>query len=347
MVSDPLRNGYTTGSAMTAAAVAAYRDLENEVVITLPDGGELTIPIARRWPGGAAVCKDGGDDPDVTHGCEIVVELMAQDGGEFDFIESCGNGMLFVRGGAGVGRVTRPGLAVPVSFPAINPGPRRILVTNMDRAGFGRVTGERLLLVVSVPDGAELARRTLNATLGVEGGISILGHSGIVRPYSHEAYAETIRLQLRSVATDGGCAAALTTGNRTMEAIRRDYPMLPEHAIIPIADFVAVAVRAAAGVGLERLIVGCMPGKLFKYACELENTHAHRNRQEMARLVEFGVEPGDASSMSELAARLDAVHYRELLDRLYDKAFAVLQHWAGEYTRIELALYDNEGGRIR
>ena len=123
-----LRTGYTTGSAMTAAAVAAYRDISGEVAIRLPGGGSLAVPVARRWPGGAAVVKDGGDDPDVTHGCEVVAELTRSGEDAADFAEPCGEaGVLLIRGGAGVGRVTRPGLAVPPGRPAINPGPRRML----------------------------------------------------------------------------------------------------------------------------------------------------------------------------------------------------------------------------
>lgn len=341
-----LRTGYTTGSALTAAAVAAYRDVSGEVTIRLPGGDSLTVPVARRWPGGAAVVKDGGDDPDVTHGCEIVAELTNSGECEADFVESCGAGVLLVRGGAGVGRVTRPGLAVAVGCPAINPGPRRMLAENLNLAGFG-ANPEHLTVTVSVPGGEELAKQTLNPALGVVGGISILGHSGIVRPYSNAAYAETIRLQLGSLAACGGRAAALTTGNRTTEAVNRDYPELPPDAVIPIADFIHVAIRAAAEAKLERLVVGCMPGKLFKYACGLENTHAHRNRQELSRLAEFGVALFDVSTMGEVATRMEPGEYRALLDRLYEKAWEVLQRWAGAGLRIELALYDNEGGRIR
>lgn len=343
-----LRSGYTTGSAMTAAAVAAWRGSSEKVTVHLPDGGTLAIPVARLRSGGATVVKDSGDDPDTTNGCEIEVELKVPENKYFPcFREPCGSGMLLIYGGAGVGRVTRPGLAVPVGFPAINPGPRRILADNLERAGFGETPGEELALTVSVPGGEELAKKTLNPTLGVTGGISILGRSGIVRPYSHEAYAETIRLQLNSVAAIGGRAAALTTGNRTTEAVRRDFPELPETAVVPIADFIHVAVRAAADAKLERLAVGCMPGKLFKYACGLENTHAHRNRQELSRLTEFGTEPGDAVSMGEIAARLEPGEYRTLLDRLHRRALEILQEWAGEEMKIELAVYDNEGGRIR
>ena len=155
-----LRSGFTTGSAMTAAAVAAYLNLRDRVAILLPGGGTLDIPIARRWPDGAAVVKDGGDDPDVTSGCEVAVTLCPFDGPETeaDHVEPCGGGTLVVRGAAGVGRVTRPGLALPVGKSSINAGPRRMLAENMAHAGFGRREGERLLLSVSVTGGEEIAR---------------------------------------------------------------------------------------------------------------------------------------------------------------------------------------------
>ena len=340
-----LRSGFTTGSAMTAAAVAAYLNLRDRVAILLPGGGTLDIPIARRWPDGAAVVKDGGDDPDVTSGCEVAVTLCPFDGPETeaDHVEPCGGGTLVVRGAAGVGRVTRPGLALPVGKSSINAGPRRMLAENMAHAGFGRREGERLLLSVSVTGGEEIARKTLNPSLGIEGGISILGHSGIVRPFSNAAYARTIVLQLRSIAANGGRMAALTTGNRTTGAVRRDYPELVPEGIVPIADFIRIAVRAAAAAKLETLVVGCMAGKLFKYACGLWNTHAH--------LRDFGIGLDglpleEMETMGELASRLTPERYREILDAVYERARQVLQEWAGD-TRIVLALYDSEGRRLR
>ena len=348
-----LRSGFTTGSAMTAAAVAAYLDLRDRVAILLPGGGTLDIPIARRWPDGAAVVKDGGDDPDVTSGCEVAVTLCPFDGPETeaDHVEPCGGGTLVVRGAAGVGRVTRPGLALPVGKSSINAGPRRMLAENMAHAGFGRREGEKLLLSVSVKGGEEIARKTLNPSLGIEGGISILGHSGIVRPFSNAAYARTIVLQLRSIAANGGRMAALTTGNRTTGAVRRDYPELVPEGIVPIADFIRIAVRAAATAKLETLVVGCMAGKLFKYACGLWNTHAHRNRLMLSQLRDFGIGLDglpleEMETMGELASRLTPERYREILDAVYERARQVLQEWAGD-TRIVLALYDSEGRRLR
>ena len=196
----PLRNGFTTGAAATAAAVGAWTAQNGapppeQVELLLPDGSFLAIPLERCAPGTATVRKDGGDDPDVTDRAEIKVELRP---GSCDdpraFSEQCGAGRLYLTGGEGVGVVTRPGLAVPPGHFAINPGPRRMLVKNLERAGFGKAPGEELTIVISVPAGKVLAEKTLNPTLGIVGGISILGNSGIVRPYSNAAYAATVAL---------------------------------------------------------------------------------------------------------------------------------------------------------
>lgn len=353
MQTETLRCGWTTGSAMTAAALAAWRGAGGSVRLQLPGGETPEIPIARIWPGGAAVIKDGGDDPDVTSGCEISVTVVPFSGEpeEADHLIPCGKGEIVIRGGTGVGHVTRPGLAVPVGKAAVNPGPRRILAENFKLAGFGRTQGERLLVTVSVPEGEEIAKKTLNPVLGIAGGISILGNSGIVRPFSNAAYAATIALQLRSAAANGATAAALTTGNRTTAAVRRDWPGIPPEAVVPVADFIEVALKAVVKAGFERVIVGCMPGKLFKYACGFENTHAHRNKLTLARLRDFGVDlPGipleAIDTMGELRARIGESHFQEVLDPVYIRAREVLREWVRP-VNLELALYDEDGRRIR
>ena len=343
-----LRNGYTTGSAASAAAVAAYRQSAAPVRLHLPGGGQLTVPILRLLPDGAVVIKDGGDDPDVTTGCEVVVRLRRNPGppGPADYQEVAGDLQLTVRGGPGVGMVTRPGLAVPVGRSAINPAPRRMLAENLAAVG---CRGE-WLVEISVPDGAEIAEKTLNPRLGIVGGISILGRSGIVRPYSHAAYAATVALQLRSCGVNRMPVAALVTGNRTAAAVLRDFPELTPDAVVRIGDFIAVGVRAARTAGLPRLLVGCMAGKLFKYACGETNTHAHRCRMNLGRLREFGLEtpgvsPESLETMGELAARIPESCYRRILAELLPRATAVLQEWAGPETRVEVVLYGDDGKR--
>lgn len=352
----PLRNGFTTGTAATAAAVGAWIARHGvpspeQVELLLPDGSFLTIPLEQCTPGSATVRKDGGDDPDVTDRAEIHVELRP---GPCDdpraLREPCGEGWLHFTGDEGVGVVTRPGLAVPPGRFAINPGPRRMLGKNLERAGFGKTPGEELTVVISVPAGKVLAEKTLNPTLGIVGGISILGNSGIVRPYSNAAYAATVALQLRAVAAAGGKAAALVTGNRTAEAVARDYPELPPEAIIRIGDFIDAALRAAETARLERIVLGCMTGKLFKYACGDRNTHAANTKLDLTRLEEFGVKlPGvpleKLHTTGELAAQLTPEEFRAIQRRLHEAALRLL---SGRHPgiRLEIALYDDRKEKI-
>ncbi len=343
-----LRNGFTTGSAAGAAAVAAFRQSAEPVELFLPGGGRLAVPVFRIWPGGASVIKDGGDDPDVTTGSEIRVELTPFEGepGASDYLEKSDELELVVRGGPGVGIATRPGLAVPVGKSAINPTPRRMLLENLVKAG----CKGRYLAVISVPGGEETARKTLNPTLGIEGGISILGNTGIVRPYSNAAYAATLVLQIGSIVASGGKTVALVTGNRSADAVARDYPELSPEAVIRIGDFIHVAVTAARKNKIGKVIVGCMPGKLFKYACGERNTHARECKLTLARLRDFGLDlPGlpleRMDTMGELAAHLEEAVYRKVLCAVLEKARSVLKQWAGE-TVVEVALYDDAGRRF-
>ena len=343
-----LRNGFTTGSAVAAAAVAAFRNSADQVELLLPSGETLLIPVLRAEPGRASVVKDGGDDPDVTSGMTLTVTLSPCDGpaGPRDHEESADGLTLVIRGLSGVGVVTRPGLAVPVGKYAVNPGPRKMLLANLLRAG---VRG-RWLVGIEAADGETVAAETLNPTLGIVGGISILGNSGIVRPYSNAAYAATIRLQIRSFAASGGRKAALVTGNRTAEAVARDFPEIPPEGVVRMGDFVYIALRAAAESALPAVVVGCMPGKLFKYACEEKNTHAHKSKLDLTRLRSFGVDlPGvpleNMDSMGELSHHLAPEKWHEVLQKVYSRALAVLQSWAGP-TRIEAVLYNEKGEKV-
>lgn len=352
-----LRCGYTTGSAAAAAACAAYRcrvsgEKPEQVRLTLPDGSLLSVPVSEVSENHAVVVKDGGDDPDVTTGAHIAVRLLEHEGADpAEYAERCGLGTLFLRGGQGVGMVTRGGLNVPVGHYAINPGPRRMISENMALAGFGKKE-EELVVLIEIPEGAALAEKTLNPTLGITGGISILGNSGIVYPYSNAAYAASIALQLRSIAAEGGACAALATGGRSASAVARDFPFLREREIVRIADFIYVAVNAAKNAHLERLIVGCMPGKLFKYACGEKYTHAHKTKLMLPRLRELTAElPAELplesmESMGELATKVPAELYRKILYACYEKASEHLSAWGGDDMKTEIVLYNDQGERL-
>ena len=343
-----LREGYTTGSAVSAAAVAAFRHCAGPVELLLPGNKKLVIPVKSQFGSSAVVVKDGGDDPDVTTGMDLTVEVTPFDGpaGNADYEESEAGLALVVRGGEGIGFVTRPGLAVPPGKSAINPMPRKKLLHNLLAAG----CRGRYLVKISAPEGVQRARETLNPALGIVGGISILGSSGIVHPYSNAAYAATIALQMRSLAAEGVKRLAVTTGSRSETAVKRDFPDLPEHAVIRIGDFIHHSLASAAKNGMTEIIVGCMPGKLFKYACGERNTHAHKSKLTPSRLREFGIDlPGVAlekiDTMGELAANLSPEIYRAVLEKLYLIAGKQLQEWGGK-SSVTLMLYDDAGSKL-
>ena len=343
-----LREGYTTGSAVSAAAVAAFRQCADPVELLLPGNKKLVIPVKSQSGSCAVVVKDGGDDPDVTTGMDLIVEVTPFDdpAESADYVESEGDLTLVIRGGKGIGRVTRPGLAVPVGKYAINPMPRKMLLQNLLASG----CRGRYLVKITAPEGEQRAQETLNPTLGIVGGISILGNTGIVHPYSNAAYAATIALQLRSLAAEGVKRAAVTTGSRSETAVKRDFPELPENAVIRIGDFIHHSLTCAAKNGMAEIIVGCMPGKLFKYACGEQNTHAHQSKLTPSRLREFGIElPGvdleKIDTMGELAANLSPEAFQTVLEKLYPIAKKQLQDWAGE-SSVTLVLYDDAGKKL-
>ncbi len=315
-----LRCGFTTGTAVTAAALAVL--LQRDFVeVILGNGDKLTIPIHELGADSAAVIKDAGDDPDVTHNALIRVHLRPaslEEATERDYCEE----NLIIRGGPGVGLVTRPGLAVPVGKWAINPGPRKMLRRNL--SGLQGVW----LLTIEIPGGEKLAAETLNPELGIVGGISILGNSGIVRPYSNAAYASTIVLQMKMLEVK---QVVLTTGNRTSESSERDFPGIP---VIRIGDFIKVALLSADKAGLERVIVCCMPGKLFKYSCGFENTHAHQAPM---------VLPDGYKTMGELELKVPPEEFKMILSDLKEKALEKLRQWC---DNVEIAVYNREGTRL-
>ena len=346
-----LRDGFTTGSAAAAAILAGYRYLTGGEILPqeeliLPGGVVLNIPVKALPDGWFAVQKDAGDDPDVTDKCIIKVKVVrGGTAGAGDLVEDCGRGKLIIRGGSGVGRITRPGLAVAPGYPAINPGPRRIIKDNLMRMGFGG-KDEVLTLEIAVENGEELARKTLNPALGIVGGISILGNSGIVKPYSHAAYVDTIKLQCRA-ALAAGKIPGFASGRRSGDALQRDFPRA--EAIVS-GDFIGEAVAAAAEAGAQEIIVGCMPGKLFKYACGLKNTHAHINPADMEQLRVFARQagcdlPGNITTLGEAAAIMPEELYQSMLSIICRKAETVLNEWGGK-MKVVVAVYNEIGERL-
>ncbi|MDE7241845.1 cobalt-precorrin-5B (C(1))-methyltransferase CbiD, partial [Desulfovibrio sp.] len=289
----------------------------------------------------ARVRKDGGDDPDATTGALITASVFLRK-------DAAASG-INLQGGPGVGRVTLPGLPVPVGAPAINPGPRaqmRLALENALAARCGDAPGPgALTVIISVPGGEELARQTLNPRLGIVGGISILGTQGTVRPYSHAAWRATVAQGL-SVARATGCRTfCLSTGRRSEVLLMRRYPELPPQAFIQAADFARFSLAAAGELTPALLVWGCFFGKLAKLAQGLEYTHARESPLDMDALAALCAGAG-ARCAPAIGRCVTAAHALELLlddpsgmaaiAAVGARAAATARHFAGRPVRIHL-----------
>ncbi len=305
----PLRTGYTTGSCATAAALAAALALRDqrpveEVEITLPRGERVKFRMARVEIGpDRAYCgtiKDGGDDPDCTHNAEIGVEVAWDP-----------RPGIHLEGGTGVGRVTKQGLGLDVGGPAINPVPRRMLTAHLSPL----VNGSRgLRATVIVPKGRELAKRTLNDRLGIVGGISILGTTGIVYPYSTAAFKASITQSI-DVALANGCDhVVVTTGGKSEAFAMNLLPRLKEEAFVQMGDFVEFALKEAAARRVRRVTTCGMIGKLSKQAKGTGQTHARKSEVDTRFMAVLATECGAPPAVvAEIEGANTARHVMEIV----------------------------------
>jgi cobalt-precorrin-5B (C1)-methyltransferase len=310
-----LRYGYTTGACAAAAAKGAVQMLAsqafvNEVSINLPAGVSASFQLHGQsfsvHEAGCFVIKEAGDDPDVTHGAEVWATATANPPLP-PFIE--GGSKIKITGGTGIGKVIKPGLAVPPGEWAINPVPRRMI----EEAVGGVLSTFNLQpstfnIVISIPDGEERAKKTLNQRLGIMGGLSILGTTGIVRPISAKAWTDTIDAAL-DVARACGCdTVVLSTGRTSEMAAQKFFNLqpstfdLPEEAFIMMGDHVAYALRACAMRGFARPIIACQFAKLLKIACGHENTHAAASELDLVTLKGWAEEAGLSAAITSVIA---------------------------------------------
>lgn len=265
-----LRRGWTTGSCAAAASQAAAVLLLTgiappEIHLHTPGGVTFTLPVeAAHMDGESAVCtvqKDSGDDPDITNGVRITASVCRADSGAA------------IEGGVGVGRVTRPGLAMPVGEAAINPGPRAQIKAAVERAAEQNGYNGGFSVTISVEDGEALAAQTYNGHLGIVGGISILGTSGIVEPMSEKALVDTIRLELDSLYAQGQRIAFLCPGNYGADFARDTLGLDLERAV-KCSNFIGEAFDHAAYRGYPEILLIGHAGKLVKMAAGVMNTHS-------------------------------------------------------------------------
>lgn len=282
-----LRSGYTTGSCACAAAKAALTTLLTgrvlpEVEISLPCGEEVKLPLAGTEKAGqAVVCsviKDAGDDPDVTHGREIRAK-----------VELCDEPGIFFKAGPGVGTITLPGLGLEPGDPAINPVPRRMMMAETQKLLDIYHPEQGVVIEISVPGGEELAQKTFNPKLGIVGGISIIGTSGVVRPFSSEAFVATIRKEMQ-VALALGCRhIVINSGAKSEKILKQRFPELPPQAFVHYGNYIGETLKIAEEGGVEQLTMGIMIGKAVKLAEGNVDTHSRNvvmNRDFISDLVQ-------------------------------------------------------------
>jgi cobalt-precorrin-5B (C1)-methyltransferase len=294
-----LRCGYTTGACAAAAAKAsAIMLLSGEIItaVTLPTpkGISLTLdvldPTIAHRRAGCAIRKDGGDDPDVTSGALVYAQVEKAEAS------------IRIEGGEGVGRVTKPGLDQPVGEAAINSTPRRMIAEAVASVctQFGYAGG--MSVRISVPGGEQLARRTFNPRMGIEGGISIIGTTGIVEPMSNAALIDTIRIELRQLAMSGAKHVRLNPGNYG-ETFASETLGLSPQASVTCSNFIGDAIDIAAELGFEKILLIGHIGKLVKLGIGITNTHSANGDGRMETMIACALEAG---------ARLETL--KEMLD---------------------------------
>jgi len=350
----PLRRGWTTGACATAAAKAAYQGLltgefPDPVEITLPGGQRPAFALATTARGNraatAGVVKDAGDDPDVTHGALILVTVRPG---------APGSGVTF-RAGEGVGTVTRPGLPIPPGEPAINPVPRKMIADAVEDVAAAHRDAGDVEVEIAIPNGASLAEKTLNGRLGIVDGLSILGTTGIVVPYSCAAWIHSIHRGIDVARACGLEHIAASTGNTSEAAVQKMYG-LPETALIDMGDFVGGTLKYVNGHPVARVTIAGGVAKMTKLAQGLLDLHSKRGTVDLKALAKLAE---DAGGSADLCARIRSAntaaeafgHARAENIALGDKVARAARDTAakvvaGKPIDIEVVVFDRDGNRV-
>ena len=351
-----LRTGFTTGSAAAAGAKAATlvlggHAIPSDVDIPLPDGERMHVPIqgCRSGENGikCTVIKDGGDDPDATHLAGITAAVETGPGER-------NKGEIDICGGSGVGLVTRPGLPVPVGQAAINPAPREQIRRAVNEALLITGLSGPLQVTISVADGEKIAGRTFNPRLGITGGISILGTRGTVRPYSHQAYRDTITACLDAATAQNISRVALCTGGRSERFLRSMHPELPEAACILVADFLSFSLQEASRRNFARISYACFFGKLVKAALGYPYTHAKKCSIDFTALSSWCQKAGleqirsqEIKACNTARQTLDIIRTdpdpQPVIRAVAARALATIQGFVGRTRGIDLVVFDDQG----
>lgn len=308
----PLHSGLTTGTCATAAAVAATMMLQknrpsviSEVPVILPDGETIHIPVG--YGEGYAYCiKEAGDDPDVTNGIEVRASVKPSD--IFEII-----------GGEGVGRFTLPGFDYPPGEAAINKAPREMIRKNLQPFGVP------LTVTISVPQGAEIARRTFNPRLGIEGGISIIGVSGIVEPFSEEAFIDSIRKCMTVAKASSSERVVINSGGKSERYVKALYPDLPRQAFVEYGNYIGETLKMADELDFKEVTLGVMLGKAVKLAAGHLDTHSRKTTMDLGFIQQMLQESGITIDISNITLARE-LWERIPSERLQDFAQTVIRH---------------------
>lgn len=268
----PLRHGYTTGATACAATKAALMALlqqktVNQVTITLPRGEKVSFDVKRcQYTANEATCliiKDGGDDPDVTHGLEIGSTVTLNESGIVQFLQ-----------GKGVGMVTLPGLEIAVGEPAINPVPRKMIQKEISLVMNDYCNEQGVDVKIFVPQGYQIATKTLNSRIGIEQGISILGTTGIVKPYSSESFIAAIHQGIQVATSNGSNQIVINSGGRSERFLKARFPQIPPIAFVQYGNWIGETLTKLNESNVEKVYLGIMLGKAVKLAQGNLDTHS-------------------------------------------------------------------------
>ncbi len=346
-----LKRGWTTGACASGAARAAFEALltgqfPDPVPVALPKGLRPEFALATHELGPdfarAGIVKDAGDDPDVTHGALIVATVR---------LAPPGAGVSF-KAGEGVGTVTRPGLPLPPGEPAINPAPRAMILANLAEAAERLGAGVDAIVEISIPGGEKIAERTANGRLGIVGGLSILGTTGVVIPYSCSAWIHSIHRGV-DVARASGCTHVGAATGETSEAAIRALHGLPDHALIDMGDFVGGTLKYLRQHAVPRVTIAGGPAKMTKLAEGKLDLHSKRGAVDLEALARRVAEAGGAPPLADaIASANSGLHAFELAEAVgFDLAALVADGaWrtaarvlAGAPSELEIVVVGRDG----
>ena len=329
----PLKRGWTTGACATAATKAALSALlggsfEDPATITLPKGETPSFPLAIEEQSEdfarAGIIKDAGDDPDVTHGAMIVSKVQ---------FGEAGSGITF-KAGKGVGTVTRPGLPLDVGEPAINPVPRSMMSEVVEALCKAHAAAPDIEIEISIPTGEQLADQTWNPRLGIVGGLSILGTTGIVHPFSCSAWIHSIHRGIDVAVAEGLPHVAGCTGSTSEKAVQEHFG-LPDHALLDMGDFAGGMLKYIRNHPVPRVSIGGGFAKLTKLGQGFMDLHSSRSQVDFNWLAERAVEAGIENAADAIRSANTAAHAREIgLEHGIDLAPTIARHAQEQASKI-------------